>query len=147
VTAGLLLAAAALPGEFAMPTEQLRDAIMGLAGITGFLLFPMLGAWMRLLLQYLERGRPGITRARPVSGLGFVRAVATTGMLMFFMFTMLRAASDLREIHAEAPVFGSALQGVAVGVCIWAIYALGISALMRATKNRLRGERRMGSLR
>lgn len=136
-----------LPGEFAMPTEQLRDAILGLAGITGLLLFPMLGAWMRLLLQYLERGRPGITRARPVSGLGFVRAVGTTALMLFFAFTMIRAASELRESHAEAPVFGSALQGVAVGVGIWAIYALGISTLMRGAKERLRGERRMGTLR
>ncbi len=136
-----------LPGEFAMPTEQLRDAVMGLAGLTGCLLFPMLGAWMGLLLQYLERGRPGITRARPVSGLGFVRAVGTTALLLFFAFTMIRASSDLREIHAEAPVFGSALQGLAVGVVFWAIYALGISALRRASKDRLRGDRRLGTLR
>lgn len=142
-----MLALMQLPGDVAMPTEHLRDAVMGLAGIAGFLLFPSLGAWMRLLLQYLERGRPGITRARPVSGLGFVRAVATTGLLLFFAFTMIRASSDLREIHSEAPVFGSALQGLAVGVGLWAIYAIGISTLARATKKRLRGERRMGTLR
>lgn len=142
-----MIALLQLPGELATPTEQLRDAIMGLAGITGFLLFPMLGAWMRLLLQYLERGRPGITRARPVSGLGFVRAVGTTVLLLFFAYTTIRASSELREIHAEAPVFGSALQGLAVGIGIWAMYALGISVLRRAAKNRLRGERRIGTLR
>jgi hypothetical protein len=142
-----MLALLQLPGDLATPTEQLRDAIMGLAGITGFLLFPMLGAWMRLLLQYLERGRPGITRARPVSGLGFVRAGLMTTLLLFFAYTMVRASGELRDIHAEAPVFGSVLQGLAVGVGVWAIYALGISALRRAAKDRLRGERRMGTLR
>ena len=142
-----MLALLLAPGEFATPTDQLRDAIMGLAGITGCLLFPMLGAWMRLLLQYLERGRPGITRARPVSGLGFLRAIAATVLMLFFAYTMIRASGELREIHTEAPVFGSALQGLAVGIGIWAIYALGISALRRATKDRLRGERRMGRLR
>lgn len=137
---------ALLPGEFTMPTEQLRDAVVGLAGLTGLLLFPMLGAWMRLLLQYLERGRPGITRAPPISGLGFVRAVGATALLLFFAYTMIRAGSDLREIHTEAPVFGSALQGVVVGIAIWAIYAIGISTLRRAASERLRPDRRSGGL-
>lgn len=135
-----------LPGEFTMPTEELRDAVVGLAGLTGLLLFPMLGAWMRLLLQYLERGRPGITRAPPVSGLGFVRAVAATALLLFFAYTMIRAGGDLREIHTEAPVFGSALQGMVVGIGIWAIYAIGISTLRRAANERLRPDRRSGGL-
>jgi hypothetical protein len=142
-----MLALLQMSGELVTPTEQLRDAITGLAGITGFLLFPMLGAWMRLLLQYLERGRPGITRARPVSGLGFVRAVLTTALWLFFAYTMIRASGELRDIHAEAPVFGSALQGLAIGIGVWAIYAIGFSALRRAAKSKLRGERRVGMLR
>jgi hypothetical protein len=136
-----------LPGEVAMPTEQLREAVPGLAGITGFLLFPMLGAWVRLLLQYLERGRPGIARPRALSSLGIVRAIATTLLLFFFVLTTIRAGGELRDIHAEAAVFSPALQGLAVGIGFWAIYALGISTLRRSAQASRRTERKLGMLR
>jgi hypothetical protein len=134
-----------LPGEVALPMEQLRQAVPGLAGITGFLLFPMLGAWTRLLLQAIEWGRPGINRTQRLSGVGLLRAMGTTLLFLFFLFTAVRAAGELRSIQAEAPVVSGVLQGMGVGVVFWAVYALGFSAL-EADLRRRRTERRMGGV-
>lgn len=134
-----------LPGEVALPMEQLRQAVPGLAGITGLLLFPMLGAWIRLALQAIEWGRPGINRTQRISGVGLVRAMGATVLFLFFLFTTVRAAGELRSIQAEAPVISGALQGMGVGVLFWAVYALGASAL-RSDVRRRRTERRMGGV-
>lgn len=134
-----------LPGEVALPMEQLRQAVPGLAGITGLLLFPMLGAWIRLALQAIEWGRPGINRTQRISGVGLVRAMGATVLFLFFVFTTVRAAGELRSIQAEAPVISGALQGMGVGVLFWAVYALGTSAL-RSDLRRRRTERRMGGV-
>jgi hypothetical protein len=134
-----------LPGEVALPMEQLRQAVPGLAGITGLLLFPMFGAWARLALQAIEWGRPGINRTPRISGVGLLRAMGGTVLFLFFLFTTVRAAGELRSIQAEAPVISSALQGMGVGVVFWAVYALGMSAL-RSDLRRRRTERRMGGV-
>lgn len=134
-----------LPGEVALPIEQLRQAVPGLAGISGLLLFPMLGAWMRLLLEAMEWGRPGINRSQRISGVGVLRAMGITTLFLFFSFTAVRAAGELRSIQAEAPVISTTLQGMGVGIAFWAIYALGLSAL-RADARRRRTERRMGGV-
>lgn len=134
-----------LPGEVALPMEQLRQSVPGLAGISGVLLFPMLGAWMRLLLEAMEWGRPGINRPQRISGVSVARAMGTTALFLFFLFTTVRAAGELRSIQAEAPVISGILQGLGVGVGFWAIYALGLSAL-RADARRRRTERRMGGV-
>ncbi len=134
-----------LPGEAALSIEQLRQAVPGLAGITGALLFPVLGGWARLALQAIEWGRPGINRTPRISGVGLLWALGTTVLLLFFLYTTVRAAGELRSIQAEAPVISGVLQGVGVGVVVWAVYALGLSAL-RADLRRRRTERRMGGV-
>lgn len=134
-----------LPGEVALPIEQLRQAVPGLAGISGLLLFPMLGAWMRLLLEAMEWGRPGINRSQRISGMSVVRAMGLTTLFLFFVFTTVRAAGELRSIQAEAPFISSTLQGMAVGIGFWALYALGLSALVVDVRRR-RTERRMGGV-
>lgn len=132
-----------IPGDVTMPTEQLRLAVPGLAGIAGMLLFPMLGAWLRLLMEFLEWNRPGLTRAKRISGLALLRAVLLTLLLAFFLLTLFRAAGDLRDLQAEAPVVGPSIQGLLVGAAFWAVYALGISALRREAR-RMSNERRVG---
>jgi hypothetical protein len=135
-----------IPGDSVMPIEQLRQAVPGLAGITGLLLFPTIGSWVRLVLDYLERDRPGqLVRPRRISGISIARAIGTTTVFAFFLLTTLRAAGDLRSIQAEAPVATSGLQGAVVGLALWAIYAVGISTLRRDSVRR-RHERRMGGL-
>jgi hypothetical protein len=87
--------------------------------------------------------RSGTGQRRRISGMTMLRAAVFTLMLAFFLLTLLRAAGELREIHVEAPVVGPSLQGLAVGVGFWAVYALGMSAL-RAEGRRRRAERRVG---
>ncbi|MEM9459081.1 MAG: hypothetical protein AAGF11_33190 [Myxococcota bacterium] len=136
---------ALLPGDVVLPIEQLRLAVPGLAGITGSLVFPMFGAWMRLLLEAMEWGRPGINRSQRISGVSVLRSIGLTILFLFFLFTAVRAAGELRSIQAEAPVISGALKGMVVGIGFWAIYALGVSAL-RADARRRRTERRMGGV-
>ena len=128
-----------------MPAEQLRLAVPGLAGIAGLLALPTVGAWLRLALEYIEWDRTGISRPRRLSGLTLARAIGLTGLLTFFVFTMIRAGGDLRDMQAEAPVVSPALQGAAVGIAFWAIYALCISTLRRDIRRRA-NEHRMGGV-
>ncbi len=127
-----------------MPAQELREAVPGLAGIAGALLFPALGAWFRVLLEYIEWNRPGIARPKRMSGLSLLRAVVLSMSLAFFVFALFRAASELRDLHAEAQVVGPSLQGALVGIGLWAVYAVAFGALLRDFKKR-RSEHRFGS--
>lgn len=140
----LALPLLAIPGDITMPIEELRQAVPGLAGIVGLLLFPTVGSWLRLLLEFLEWTRPGLTRPKPVSGYSIVRSIATSIALTFFVATWFRAAGQLRDIQAEAPVVGPSIQGLLVGILFWAIYAVAISALRRDVV-RSRNARRVGT--
>jgi hypothetical protein len=136
---------AALPGVAEMPVEQLRDAVPGLAGISGLLLFPFLGGWIRLLIETIEWDRTGLNRPRRMSGAALLRAIGISVLFGFFALTTIRAASELRSVQAEAPVVTTGLQGIAVGIAFWALYAVGMSTLRRDARRR-RNEQRMGGL-
>jgi len=131
-----------LPGEIAVPIEQLRLSVPGLAGLSGFLLFPTLGSWFRLALEYLEATRVGLGRPRRVSTLSSLWAMAITLAFAFFLITLIRAATELRDLESEAPVVGPSIQGILVGIAFWAVYGIGFSAL-RNEVIRMRGERRV----
>lgn len=136
--------ALAMPGELTLPAERLREVVPGLAGLAGFLLFPTLGAWLRLLMEFIEHNnRPGIGRPRRISGVSMLRAAVFTLALAFFVLTMLRATAELRDIQVEAPIIGPVLRGMAVGIAFWAIYAVAFSAL-RGDGRRRWTERRLG---
>jgi tetrahydromethanopterin S-methyltransferase subunit F len=135
---------AALPGD-SVPIDQLRDAVPGLAGITGLLLFPFFAAWIRVLVESIEWDRTGLNRPRRMSGTRVLRAIGLTVLFTFFALTTFRAASDLRRTQAEAPVVSTGLQGIAVGIAFWALYAVGMTTLRRDARRR-RNEHRMGGL-
>ena len=130
--------------EASSSVEHLRNAVPGLAGVTGFLLLPMLGSWLRLLLEILEWGQSGIGRPRRLSGLGAIKAVLLSLVWGFFLLTTVRAAGELREIQIEAPVLGSAIRGVLVGMGLWTVYGVGISVLRAGARQRLLENRMRG---
>jgi hypothetical protein len=116
-------------GETLIGPDELELAVSGLSGLVGTLMLPALGAWLRVLLQWIESDRSGLGKQPRLSGLQILRAVLTSFALFFFIVALGRAAAELREIRVEAPVFASIVTGVAVGVVVWALYAAGISTL------------------
>lgn len=128
-----------------MSTERLRQAVIGLGGISGALLLPTLSSWLRLLVQLLEPDRSGLGQQQRLSGLAVARALVLTLLLAFIVMNWQQAASELRQIQAEAPIFGSTLTGFIMGLGLWLVYALGLRAL-RGDWQRARTSRRIGGL-
>ncbi len=114
---------------------DLQDAVSGLAGLIGVMLMPTLAAWLRLLLQWLEANRSALGRNPRISGVGVLRALATTAALSFLAISLVRAAAQLRQDSLEAPVFGSTVWGIAVGLGFWAVYALALRSIHRDWHN------------
>ncbi len=142
---GLASALQAAAADAPMSTERLRQAVAGLGGIAGALLMPMLASWLRLLMQLLEPDHSGLGRQQRVSSLAVARALVLTLLLGFIVMNWQQAASELRQVQAEAPIFGATLTGFVVGLVLWLIYALGVGAL-RADWQRARTSRRIGGL-
>lgn len=139
-----------LPAEFIvteipLSTERLRLAVAGLGGIAGALLIPMVSSWLGLLMQLLETDSGGLGPRRRISGLSALKALMLTILLAFIAVNWQQAASELRQMQAEAPIFGATLTSFGVGLAFWAVYALGLSAL-RADYERARLSRRVGGL-
>ena len=132
-------------GDAPMSTERLRQAVSGLGGLGGALLLPMLSSWLRLLMQLIEPDHSGLGRQQRLSSLAVARALVLTLTLGFIAMNWQQAASELRQVQAEAPIFGATLTGFAVGMALWLLYALGIAAL-RADWQRARTGRRIGGL-
>jgi hypothetical protein len=131
--------------EIPLSTERLRLAVTGLGGIAGALLIPMVSSWLGLLMQLLEGDSGGLGPRRRISGLSALKALMLTILLAFIAVNWQQAASELRQMQAEAPIFGATLSGFGVGLAFWAVYALGLSAL-RTDYERARLSRRLGGL-
>lgn len=129
-------------GETLIGPDELELAVAGLSGLVGTLLLPAVGAWVRVLLQWIESDRSGLGRQPRLSWLQIVRAVINTFLLLFFMLALGRAAAELRSVRVEAPVFAAIVTGVLVGIAFWAIYAAGFSTL-RADYQRAKQTRRI----
>ena len=129
----------------AITAERLSDAVAGLAGLVGFSLIPMLSAWLRLLLSFLESEGLGLGRRRRFAGLTLLRAILLSLVVIFLAINWQRAAGELREVRLEAPIVGPTLAGLAIGGVFWAIYALGLR-LLRSDWRRARTRRRLGGL-
>ena len=129
-------------GETLIGPDELELAVSGLSGLVGTLTLPAIGAWLRVLLQWIESDRSGLGKQPRLSGVQIVRAVGTTFAALFSMLALGRAAAELREIRVEAPVFASIVTGLFVGIVFWAIYALGVSAL-KADYQRAKQTRRI----
>ncbi len=129
----------------AITAERLSDAVAGLAGLVGFSLIPMLGAWLRLLLSFLESEGLGLGRRRRFAGLTLLRAIFLSVVVIFLAINWQRAAGELREVRLEAPIVGPTLAGLAIGGVFWVIYALGLR-LIRSDWRRARTRRRLGGL-
>lgn len=143
---GAVLAGLPELADAPMSSERLRQAVTGLGGIAGALLLPTLSSWLQLLVQLLEPDRSGLGQTQRLSGLAVAWALVLTLVLAFIVMNWQQAASELRQIQAEAPIFGSTLIGFVVGLVMWLVYALGLRAL-RGDWQRARTGRRIGGLR
>lgn len=144
-TPRVILELVEVAGTLPMSAERLRDVIAGLGGLAGFLLLPTLGAWLRLLLRFIESDRGSIgPRRGGFSTLTFARALLLTALLVFVLFNWQRAAAELREVQLEVTIVGPTLTGALIGLGLWAIFAL-VLRVLRTDYHRARlGGRRLG---
>lgn len=116
-------------GDVLTTPDQLALAVSGISGIVGFLVLPMFGSWLRILLRWLDADEASLNAPPRLRGSAVLRAVGLSLLVGFFLVALARAASQLREIRIEAPVFGGIVSGMVVGMVLWAVYAIGVNTL------------------
>lgn len=117
-------------------TDELALAVYGLGGLVGFVLMPTLGAWLRVLLRWLESDRSGLAPRRSLLDLTLVRAVLSSVLCSFLVVSLVRASGDLREVRSEAPVFANGATGLLVGALFWTAYALALRTVRKDWQRR-----------
>jgi len=110
-----------VPETLATP-DDLELAVSGLSGILGAMLLPTIGAWLRLLSQWLESGYAALGRNPRISGRWVLFALLSSVALLFVLFCLGRSTTELREVRVEAPVVAQIFVGMTVGLTISAAY-------------------------
>ncbi len=118
-------------GDTITAPDELALAVSGLAGLIGFLALPALGAWLRIAFAWIDAEQSGLGKPSRPSWYAYGGAVALSALWVFFLASHLRAAGQLREVRLEAPVVGTTLTGVVVGLAFWLLVAVCWGALQR----------------
>lgn len=126
---------APLEEQLATP-DELELAVSGLAGILGAIVVPTAIAWIRVLFQWLESGYAALGRNPRLSGRWTLLSVGLSFTTLFVLFCLGRAASELREVRVEAPVFAKVAVGIIVGLGLCAVYTLIYRVFRRDVQRR-----------
>ena len=119
-----------MPESLATP-DDLELAVSGLSGILGAMLLPTIGAGLRLLSQWLESGYAALGRNPRISGRWVLFALFLSIALLFVLFCLGRATTELREVRVEAPVVAQILVGLFSGLALSAVYLVAWVSLRR----------------
>jgi hypothetical protein len=110
-----------VPDTLATP-DDLELAVSGLSGILGAMLLPTIAAWLRLLSQWLESGYAALGRNPRISGRWVLFALGSSATVLFVLFCLGRATTELREVRVEAPVVAQIFVGMTTGLTVGAVY-------------------------
>ncbi len=123
-------------GDLLTTPDELELAVSGLAGILGALMLPTVSAWLRVLFGWLESGYAALGRNPRLSGRWTAVAVAMSVACLFTLFCLGRAASDLRELRVESPIFATIALGLVVGFIGCAGYTIAYRMFRRDLNRR-----------
>jgi uncharacterized integral membrane protein len=94
-----------------MSTERLRQAVAGSAGSAGRCCCRCCRRGCACSCSCSSRTTRGSGSQQRLSSLAVARALVLTLLLAFIVMNWQQAASELRQVQAEAPIFGSTLTG------------------------------------
>ena len=124
-----------MPESLATP-DELELAVSGLAGILGAMLLPTIAAWLRLLSQWLESGYAALGRNPRISGRGVLVALGSSVVVLFVLFCLGRATTELRELRVEAPVVAQIFMGITAGLVLGGLYMVAWVSFRRGVARR-----------